>query len=397
MASKNIKRNRKRYIVTIVAIMVSVSLVIVYSSFYSMAKFIIDKQTKEESMINTKIYKGENTSEDDFQEAFDKISQLSELKSIYKIYNPIVTKSNFQDNDQTIQSNDTLIHIYDSKRFDSINKEKYFIAGKENFENIKNGNEIFLVMNDLEKAKEIKVGSNIQVDNNVIDKYKIGGVLNCLPYDNTNKFSKTKTSMKVDKVLIMNEKVAEKLFGTKLSLIGYDFVAKETNDLKSYKTKVMQIVSRVPDVKWVEYDDSKAKAVEMLNQMNILVMAFLSFIIFIAFLNLLNVISTNINTRRQEIGVLKAIGLSEKNIKLMIYMEGMICSFKGTLYGTVLSVLFVCLLKNIQMKDANWSIPLWIYIFPICFSIILGYFSALIPMRKINKSNIIELIKIEEC
>ncbi|MBU3136354.1 FtsX-like permease family protein [Clostridium gasigenes] len=397
MASKNIKRNRKRYIVTIVAIMVSVSLVIVYSSFYSMAKFIIDKQTKEESMINTKIYKGENTSENDFQEAFDKISQLSELKSIYKIYNPIFTKSSFQDNDQTIQSNDTLIHIYDSKRFDSINKEKYFIAGKENFENIKNGNEIFLVMNDLEKAKEIKVGSNIQVDNNVNDKYKIGGVLNCLPYDNMNKFSKTTTSTKVEKVLIMNEKVAEKLFGTKLSLIGYDFVAKETNDLKSYKTKVMQIVSRVPDVKWVEYDDSKAKAVEMLNQMNILVMAFLSFIIFIAFLNLLNVISTNINTRRQEIGVLKAIGLSEKNIKLMIYMEGMICSFKGTLYGTVLSVLFVCLLKNIQMKDANWSIPLWIYIFPICFSIILGYFSALIPMRKINKSNIIELIKIEEC
>ena len=101
--------------------------------------------------------------------------------------------------------------------------------------------------------------------------------------------------------------------------------------------------------------------------------------------------------RRQEFGILKSIGLSSKNIKLMTYIEGMFCTVKGSLYGSIISILFVYAVKKIIISKSNWSIPVWIYVFPIIFSIAAGYLATYIPMRKINKDSIVELINIEEC
>ena len=134
----------------------------------------------------------------------------------------------------------------------------------------------------------------------------------------------------------------------------------------------------------------------MLSQINIAAVLFLSFIVFIAFLNLLNIINTSIIERKHEFGILKAIGMSEKKIRLMVYIEGFICTVKASIYGTLLSIIFVYGVKAVMLKSAEWTAPFKIYLFPVVFTIISSYLVSLIPLRKIGKINIVDLINDSE-
>lgn len=399
MANKNIKRNKKRYIITIFSIMISVILVVVYGSYYSMICNIMDKQLREESTINTKIYKADKTPSNSFNGLYNRILELPEVENVYKTYKGIIATSDFKNENNML--NNTLIQVYDSKRLKSINKDKYFLFGKNNIEEIEKGEGALLIYKDISKSKNIKIGSKINVklkDNDSMHKLKISGVLNTLPFDMKNEFEEQQSNKDVDKVLIINEEVAKKVFNIQeLQLSAYDIVVKPKKDTKEYKNKIKEVIKDITDVKIVELDDIKNKADKILSQVNLLIVLFLGFILIIAFLNLFNTISTNIIIRRREFGVLKAIGLSGENIKKMIYIEGMLCSIKGTVYGMIISIFFVYVIKSVQMKNTNWSIPVGLYIIPICFSLAIGYFSTLIPMKTVNNSNIIELIKTEEC
>lgn len=112
MAVKNIKRNKKKYRATVLSIMLSVFLVIVYSSYFSMVRYIMDKQTKEEVMINTKIYKGLDTPKEEFETIYNKVISLDDVGNIYNTYNTIKVTSSVENN----ISENTLIQIYDSNR-----------------------------------------------------------------------------------------------------------------------------------------------------------------------------------------------------------------------------------------------------------------------------------------
>lgn len=395
MAVKNIKRNKKKYRVTVLSIMLSVFLVVVYSSYFSMVRYIMDKQTKEEVMINTKIYKGTDTLKEVFEGIYNKVIDLGDVRNIYKTYNTIKVTSNVSNN----ISENTLIQIYDSNRLDSIDKDKYFIDKNRSINEVKNGDGILIYCKNAEESKNINYGSDVEIktSDNSTETLKVRGILEFPPYNIKNEFDQTENVTKIDKVIIISENSAKKLFPSYLSLTSYDLIAKDNNNLREYQTNIMNIVSEIQGVNWVEYDDIRASIDSILNQVNIIIMIFLSFIIFIAFLNLLNIISTNIIMRRQEFGILKSIGLSSKNIKLMTYIEGMFCTVKGALYGSIISILFVYAVKKIIISKSNWSIPIWIYVFPVIFSIAAGYLATYIPMRKINKDSIVELINIEEC
>ncbi|MFX0549573.1 ABC transporter permease [Hathewaya histolytica] len=391
MANTNIKRNKKRYIITLLSIMVSVSLLVVYSSYYSMVKYIVGMQIKEESLISTKIFKGENTKEESFKAIHEEMENMLYIKNIYKIYNSLEGEVDFKDS----MSGNVRVQIYDSRRLESINKEKYFINGHIDYNNMKSGEEVLLIHKDYKTAKDIKPGTFVKFKfKDKLYDVKVSGILNSPPYEMKNQFMNKYS--KADMVLIISDEFAKKILGSNLSVEGYDIVRDEKN-MDQYKNKINEIISLNPDVKWVEIDDNRNRIDDFLGQLNLLMIVFIGFILFIAFLNLFNTINTNIITRKREIGVLKAIGLSSKQVNSMIYLEGIICSLKGTIYGMVISLVFVYFIKFVQMKGSKWNIPTMVLVFPFIFSILIGYLSAKIPMRNINSNSVIGLINVEEC
>ena len=395
MANKNIKRNKKKYNITILSIMLSVFLVIVYSCYFSMVSYVIDKQTKEEVMINTKIYKGENTPDELFSKIYEDISNLNITKNIYNTYDtvPVTIASDLQQGSET-----ALIQIYDSERLDSIKKSKYFIGGTYNIQDVQDNNGILVYCKNNDKESKVSYGSSMKIknsDNNYME-FHVDGVFEYLPFNLKNEFEQAEDKYNVDNIIIMSRDSAEKLIKSEISLIGYDLIAKDNKDLDNYNDNIINVIDEIQDVKWVEYDDIRSDMNSMLSQINIAAVLFLSFIVFIAFLNLLNIINTSIIERKHEFGILKAIGMSEKKIRLMVYIEVFICTVKASIYGTLLSIIFVYGVKAVMLKSAEWTAPFKIYLFPVVFTIISSYLASLIPLRKIGKINIVDLINDSE-
>jgi len=117
----------------------------------------------------------------------------------------------------------------------------------------------------------------------------------------------------------------------------------------------------------------------------------------ISSINVINTVTTNIIIRKRELSGLKAIGMTSKELKKMISLEGALFGFYGGTIGSIIGVglSYLIYLRFASIKNFSYEIP-WINIAIAMGGVMLiGYASALIAMRKLSKENIIEGIKQE--
>ncbi|KOS02487.1 ABC transporter permease, partial [Paenibacillus polymyxa] len=117
----------------------------------------------------------------------------------------------------------------------------------------------------------------------------------------------------------------------------------------------------------------------------------------IAFLNIVNTVSTNLILRTKEFATLKAIGMTQKEVRKMIILEGvfygLFAAVIGVILGTTLNygiqVLFASAL------DTDWVFP-W-YSIGIAFagSMITTIVATIGPMYRLNKVSIVDALRSE--
>ena len=121
-----------------------------------------------------------------------------------------------------------------------------------------------------------------------------------------------------------------------------------------------------------------------------------------SFINLVNTTITNFLSRRQEIGMLQAIGLSKKQLMKMLCYEGMLYSAFATLVTLLLGVGlgFLCVQAVKTMNPMN---PYFDYSFP--WLVILLYLAILLMVQfilisyttgSLRKQSLVEQIRVVE-
>ena len=115
-------------------------------------------------------------------------------------------------------------------------------------------------------------------------------------------------------------------------------------------------------------------------------------------LSLFNYISTSIISKRQSIGVLRALGADGKNIFEMFITESLIISIINGLFACVVAF-FACQLVNKYVVDVmNITISFAIFgirqvIVIMAASLVTGILSSLMPIIKIAKEKPVDLIR----
>jgi len=129
-------------------------------------------------------------------------------------------------------------------------------------------------------------------------------------------------------------------------------------------------------------------------QMSILLMGFIIVITLISAVNIVNTVTTNILLRNKEIAALKAIGMTRKQVRKMITFEGVLFGLYGGIIGSVAGTILAYILYNpmSNIRDFKFTLPWNSIIISIVAVIIMGYVSALIPLRRLSKQNIIDMI-----
>lgn len=158
---------------------------------------------------------------------------------------------------------------------------------------------------------------------------------------------------------------------------------------------IQQAVEIKDSIRIVNHLDENKTKKESALVIKVLVYGFIAVISLIGSLNILNTITVSIIIRRKELAALKSIGMSQRDLKKMIIYEALIYGFFGSLQG----IFFGCILSYIMylavsdIMRINWIIPYEACFITFVSALIISYLSVLIPLRRIKKDNVIDVIR----
>ncbi len=147
----------------------------------------------------------------------------------------------------------------------------------------------------------------------------------------------------------------------------------------------------------IDYAESMAQQRTMFTIITIFSYGFIILISLIAIANVFNTISTNLRLRKREFAMLKSTGMTPKGFRIMMCYECLLYGVKGLLFGLPASVLLTFFIyRSISYGwDTAFYIP-WYSVVIAVGSVFLVVGSTMIySMSKIGKENIMDTLKNE--
>ncbi len=172
-----------------------------------------------------------------------------------------------------------------------------------------------------------------------------------------------------------------------------------TNDYRAVYKNMTELSSTIGLNK--TYFENHAQMVESNNAYITIVYVFTyGFIILISLIsvaNVFNTISTNISLRRCEFAILKSIGMTKRGFNKMMNFECLLYGIKGLIYGIPVAVLVTYLIYRSIMQGIVMSFVMpWESIAISVLSVFAVVFTTMVyAMNKIKKDNPIDAIKNE--
>ena len=178
---------------------------------------------------------------------------------------------------------------------------------------------------------------------------------------------------------------------------------------KEGKISIMMIKPLSPDDAYIieqaindEFDDLNAasdKSImnsvnDMLAQLNVMTFALGSIAALISGIVIMNVMFISVRERRRQIGMMKAVGATNRQIRLSVLMEAVTISVIGAVIGVLLSFGGAAFLNMVLMQSLALVTPRLI-IQGILFAALIGVVSGYLPARQASKLNPVEAIRWE--
>ena len=128
-----------------------------------------------------------------------------------------------------------------------------------------------------------------------------------------------------------------------------------------------------------------------------LVTALLVMAIIIAVFGIVNTLGLSVLERKRELGLLRAVGMSRKQVKRMIRWESVIIAILGAVLGIAIGFLFGWALQQSLVSDGvtELVVPGGQLIFYLIFAGVIGVLAAILPARRAAKLNVLEAISYE--
>ena len=113
-------------------------------------------------------------------------------------------------------------------------------------------------------------------------------------------------------------------------------------------------------------------------------------------IGMFNTMTIALLERTNEIGIMKSIGASNRDVKIMFLVESLLIGFFGGVGGVILGIggaefvnfMFNMLAKNMGGQTIDlFSTPIWFILFIVTFSLIVGIFTGIYPARRAAKLN----------
>lgn len=234
-------------------------------------------------------------------------------------------------------------------------------------------------LDEIRKERECGEVINFKVKK-VIDK-------NILEYGYNDRF-----------IIMMNNNTYKKIANesTSRSRVSYRYANLDDDKLTKAASEAVQKISEEYDECYLYDIDAENKQQEqMWTAINVLVYGFITMISLIGIVNVINTISLNILLKKKEFGTLGTIGMSKGQLSKMVILEGLLHGIIASIIGGTLSVGLI--LVAIMIIGSGFSVTSSLYWQPFVIgfviNLIIVLIASLIPLNKLKKMSLVETIR----
>ena len=151
-----------------------------------------------------------------------------------------------------------------------------------------------------------------------------------------------------------------------------------------------------PTVEVQNQSQLKDQQEEQVNSLLGLVYALLSLAVIVSLFGIVNTLALSIHERTRELGMLRAVGMSRRQVRTMVRYEAVITALIGAILGTVLGVIFAVLVSR-PLADEGFklSYPIGTLAILLVLSALAGVVAAIGPARRASRLDVLRALAYE--
>ncbi len=195
---------------------------------------------------------------------------------------------------------------------------------------------------------------------------------------------------------IVTQRLIERRFGQRDDLL--DFVALAPGaSAERVQGRLIRLMDRdFPTAEVRNQRELKENQEDQVNQLLGLIYALLALAVLVSLFGIANTLALSIHERTRELGMLRAIGMSRRQVRTMIRYEAVITALIGAMLGMVLGVVFAALIAQpLEEEGFALSYPLGTLALLLVFSALAGVAAAIAPARRASRLDVLEALQYE--
>jgi putative ABC transport system permease protein len=154
--------------------------------------------------------------------------------------------------------------------------------------------------------------------------------------------------------------------------------------------------TRFPIVRSQDQQQYKDDIAKQVNQILYLVYALLSLSIIVSLFGIVNTLVLSIHERTRELGMMRAIGTSRRQVRQMVRYESLITALIGGVLGILIGLLLGAM-TTVALKDQGFTlqVPVLSLLIFLVVSAIAGVVAAIPPARRASRLDVLESLAYE--
>ena len=153
---------------------------------------------------------------------------------------------------------------------------------------------------------------------------------------------------------------------------------------------------RFPTVEVKNQSELKESQEEQINSLVGLIYALLSLAVIVSLFGIVNTLALSIHERTRELGMLRAVGMSRRQVRTMVRYEAVITALIGAILGTVLGVVFAALVSR-PLADEGFTLsyPVGTLVALLVLAAIAGVLAAIGPAFRASRLDVLRALAYE--
>ncbi|MBD0281715.1 MAG: ABC transporter permease [Thermoleophilaceae bacterium] len=157
-----------------------------------------------------------------------------------------------------------------------------------------------------------------------------------------------------------------------------------------------RVDQRFPTVDTLNQKELKDNQEEQINQLVAFFYVLLALAIVISLLGIVTTLALSIHERTRELGLLRAVGMSRRQVKRLVRYESVITALIGAILGTILGIIFATLVSR-PLADEGFELayPVGTLLILLLLAALAGVFAAIWPARRAAKLDVLQAVAYE--